>query len=229
MNTLAGEQITLLTDLEMASAYVTAYHTLYTNIAFDWDGAKDRQHTIVFTTPTPYPGQATVAANVAIAAAQNGTSTILVDADLRECSLQRRFGSETEAGLSELLTSSKTITPQLLLPYLWETAVPGLRLLGSGHKQPQFHEISRLFATRFPAILDGARQILEEASSPTGCIIIHSPPVLSGTDASLISARAGQTFLIIASGHTTSTQARRAQEQLERAHAKLAGTILLHT
>jgi hypothetical protein len=36
-----------------------------------------------------------------------------------------------------------------------------------------------------------------------------------------------QTFLTIATGHTTRTQAKRAQEQLERANAKLAGCIML--
>ena len=54
------------------------------------------------------------------------------------------------------------------------------------------------------------------------------PPVLAGADASLIAALVEKTFLSIIVGHTTRAQARQAQEQLQRAHAKLAGIIMLN-
>jgi hypothetical protein len=36
-----------------------------------------------------------------------------------------------------------------------------------------------------------------------------------------------QTFLTIATGHTTRTQVKQAQDQLELAHAKLAGFVMI--
>src|SRR5438045_4083555 len=85
------EQVTLLTDYDAGSTYSTAYQTLYANIRFNWDSERVKQQTIAITTPTAIPRQSEVVANVAIAAAQNGTPTIVVDANFRTPSLQQRF------------------------------------------------------------------------------------------------------------------------------------------
>ena len=52
-------------------------------------------------------------------------------------------------------------------------------------------------------------------------------PVSSAAEEVAISSLVDQTFLVISNGHTTRTQARRAQEQLERAHATLTGLVVL--
>jgi Mrp family chromosome partitioning ATPase len=52
--------------------------------------------------------------------------------------------------------------------------------------------------------------------------------VLSGADASLLGALTEQTVLAVIMGQTTRVQAKQAQEQLEQAHARLAGVVMLH-
>jgi Mrp family chromosome partitioning ATPase len=223
------EQFTLLTDYDTGSAFSESYRTLYINIRSTWDHDPAKEpstpqcHALLLATPSAYADYAAVAANLAIVAAQSGTPTILVDADLKNPRLQQRFGMSQSAGLSELL-AEEVITPQKVDSYLQTTFVPGLRLLCAGAAKGQGSSL--LFSPRLEELLCNTRLLVEELESKTGIVIFNSLPVLSGADASLIGALVEQTFLTIAAGHTTRTQAKQAQEQLQRTHAKLAGIIM---
>jgi Mrp family chromosome partitioning ATPase len=192
-------------------------------MAFSWK--QDQLHTILLAAPSTYPEQGIVAANTAIASAKNGTFTILVDADLHTPVLHRLFDLNI-LGLSDLF-SSQELTAQTVAPYLSKTSVPDLLLLSAGQKQPSTAEIGRFFSTRFTALLSSLRQLLQETERRPGMIIFSCPPVLAGTDTSLISSQIEQTFLVIVAGRTTRTQAIKAQEQLQRAHANTEGMVLL--
>ncbi len=224
MGTHPQEQFTLLTDYDPDSPYAVAYQTVYTNIRSHWESEHNKQLTISLTTPTGYKGQAAVAANIAIAAAQSGTPTILVDANLSAPSL--RFTSEDRAGLSDLL-SRETITAQTLTPYLHKVFVPGLYVVCGGKALSQTQERNRLLATKLRDVLLGLRAFLADIQSAPGIIIVHSPPVLSGAETALIGTLTDQTFLAVVSGLTTRTQALQALEQLQRANVQIAGTITL--
>ena len=215
------EQAALLTDYDIGSAYSEAYHTLYANIRFGWDS----EHlTLLLTTPSTYADHAVVAANVAIAAAQSGTPTILVDADLRTPSLLQRFGLGEHAGLGNLL-AEESVTAEKIAAYLCATFSPDLRLLGAGTSIEQGAAL--LLSPKLPEVISSLRQFLAETETRPGIVIFNSPPVLAGADASLIGTHVEQTFLIIAANRTTRVQAKQAQEQLQRAHANLAGIIML--
>ena len=78
-------------------------------------------------------------------------------------------------------------------------------------------------------MVDTLRYFLTETEQRAGMIIFNSAPVSEGIDASLIGSLVEQTFLLISTSQITRTQAKQAQEQLQRAHAKLAGIIMLDT
>ena len=225
----SDEQFTLLTDYDTGSAFSESYRTLYVNIRSTWDHDATKEpstpqyHTLLIATPAAYADHTVVAANLAIVAAQSGTPTILVDADLRNPRLQQRFGLSQSAGLCELL-AEEVITPQKVNSHLQTTFVPALRLLCAGTSKGR--ERALLLSPRLEEVLCSMQHLVEEQESRTGIVIFNSPPVLSSADASLIGALVDQTFLTIATGHTTRTQAKQAQEQLQRAHAKLAGIIM---
>ncbi len=228
MGILSQEQIALLTDYDPMAPYCRAYHTAYTTICFDWDKKQRKQHVILLVTPAAYTEQAAAPANLAIAAAQHGTPTILVDADLHNPSLQQRFGTPKQSGLSTLLTQD-VITLEHLIQYLDKTFMPDLYLLGAGPATQESVEIRRFLSKRLGDVIAGLHSFLKEATNRPGLIIFHSPPVLIDSDAALISSQMDQTFLTIATGRTTRMQVKRAQAQLERAHTKLAGFIMLDT
>ncbi len=125
------------------------------------------------------------------------------------------------------MLSQDMITTQQLEQYLSKTFIPDLYLLGAGPAIQQSIEIRRFLSNRLGNVVSGLRLFLKQAATQSGLIIFNSPPVLSDIDAALISSHMDQTFLTIATGHTTRTQAKQAQEKLERAHAKLAGFIML--
>lgn len=129
MSIRSQEQVALLTDYDTSSAYSAAYYTFFANIRFNWN-KEQHIHTLLLCPPATYTGQATVAANVAIAAAKSGTPTMLVDADLRAPSLEQRFGMEKGEGLGDLLAEN-TITTQVVRQHLRDTFIPGLRLLSA--------------------------------------------------------------------------------------------------
>jgi len=225
---LSEGKYTLLTDYDAGTAYSEAFHTLFANIRFNWESdasTSSQVHTLLLTTPSAYVEQAAAAANLAIVAAQSGTATILVDADLRRPSLQQRFGLERSAGLSDLLMKEEP-TPQKVASYLQSTFIPCLRVLSAGTSSAQGAAL--LLSSKLERCLCSIRQVLVESESKPGMIIYHSAPALAGADASLIGALVEQTLLTVIVGRTTREQAKQAQEQLQRAHTKLAGFILLN-
>ena len=223
MSIRSQEQVALLTDYDASSAYSEAFHTLYANIRFNWNSEKNRQLTLLITTPAYFTGQTIVAANAAIAAAQSGTPAILVDADLRHPSLERRFGVGQQKGLSDLLAAEQ-VTAQEVASCLHSTFIPGLRLLGAGSAS----EPASLFhLTKLQEVITCIRELLAVEETASGIVIFHSSPVQAGADASVIGALVDQTLLAIAKDSTTRTQAKQAQEQLQRVHAHLVGIIML--
>jgi len=225
---LSEGKYTLLTDYDAGTAYSEAFHTLFANIRFNWESdasTSPQVHTLLLTTPSDYAEQAAAAANLAIVAAQSGTATILVDADLRRPSLQQRFGLEKSAGLSDLLLEEEP-TSQKVASYLQSTFIPCLRVLSAGTSSAQGAAL--LLSSKLERCLCSIRQVLVESESKPGMVIYHSAPALAGADASLIGALVEQTLLTVIVGRTTREQAKQAQEQLQRAHTKLAGFILLN-
>jgi Mrp family chromosome partitioning ATPase len=220
------EQHALLTDYDKHSAYSEALHTLFANIRFQWGQAP--AHSLLLTTPYAYGDYPALAANLAIVSAQSGAPTILVDADFRNPVMQRRFGLEKATGLSDLLADT-ALTPVKVAGALQSTFVPGLQMLGAGTQvEPEL-----LLSSRLPEVISSlCRSAVEESNEDgaekTGRIVLfHSSPVLSGADASLIGALVDQTVLVIVTNRTTRAQAKKAQEQLQRARATLAGIVMV--
>jgi len=138
--------------------------------------------------------------------------------------MEQRFGLEKSSGLSDLLLEV-SITTEKIEQYLRNTFIPGLRLLSAGTATEGAATL--LLSAKLQDVLGNICQSLEETESKPSIVIFNSPAVLAGPDASLIGALVEQTILTIAKGRTTRTQAKRAQEQLQRAHTNLTGLVLL--
>jgi len=222
------EQHALLTDFAQNTAYSEALRAFYANIRFQWEHGAERlarAHSLLITTPTACGDYAAVAANLAIVAAQSGTPTILVDADLRSSSYQQRFGVGKTGGLSDLLLD-EALTPEKIAAALQSTFVPGLLLLGAGTESDQ--AASLLFSPRLEKVVQCLCQRPDTTENESALVIFHSPPVLAGAGAALIGAQVEQTALVIIVNHTTRAQAKQAQERLQQAHAQLVGVVMLY-
>ena len=228
MGNQSKEQYALITDFDLNTSFSEAFHTLFAHIRFNWETNAIEPlaiHTLLLTSVSEYLEQSAVAANLAIVAAQSDYKTILVDADLRSPSLQHRFGLDRSAGLSDLL-EEPSITTQKVSELLQSTFIPGLQILTSGTSISAGATL--LLSPKLEPCMDSIRKVLEQPGNAPGFVIYHSSPVLAGADASLIGALTERAVLTVVAGRTTREQAKEAQEQLEQAHAKLVGAIMVN-
>lgn len=187
-----------------------AFRTLRANIKFA--GGATAPRVILLADAGSGEARPTVAANLAVALALAGDTTLLIDADLRQPSLHRLFGVGNEAGLTNSLGDGAGGS----LPTV-ATAVAGLSLLPAGPRAS--HPAELLASDRLRAVLTAAR----EAAT---FVIIDAPPVTAIADALSIAAVADGTLLIVRAGHTRRPAAQRAKEQLTRVGANLLGVVL---
>lgn len=187
-----------------------AFRALRTNVTFV--GAEKPLQFITVTSPGPGEGKSTTAANLAVALAQGGQRTLLIDGDLRRPLVHRAFALVQEPGLTDVLvghaTAREAVRPEVL---------PNLDVLPSGAIPPNPSEL--LGSAAMQTLVGGLRHDYHY-------IIIDTPPTLPVTDASVVASSADAAILVVRSGDTEEVAAQRALEQLRRVHARVAGAVL---
>ena len=169
--------------------------------------------TIVVTAPAEADDKTSVVANLAIAFAQAGNKTILVDADLRKPSLHTLWGASNERGLTTMMAEDAALST----PPLQTTEVPNLLLLPTGPLPP------------IPAdLLSNQRmnEVIGVLKARASYVLFDSPPVLAATDAALLGAKVDGVLLVVQAGHSRRDQVAQARQALERVHVRLLGAIL---
>lgn len=200
-----------LVALDPHSPSSESFKALRTSMLFS---AIDRQlKTVVITSAELGEGKSRTAANLAIALAQAGHKTLLIDADFRRPSQHRLFGKVRNIGLSNLIihdaTERDAITSLENVPNLW--------ILPSGPRPPN------------PSELLGSARMMELMSALThqfAYLIIDTPPVNAVTDASILAASASATILIVEHGKTTWQALAHAKQMLDRVKANIIGVVI---
>ncbi|MCP4366411.1 MAG: AAA family ATPase [Planctomycetes bacterium] len=204
-----------------------AFRSLRTNVQLKTE--KDGKKLLLLTSSNPVEGKTVVAANLAIAVAQNKIKTLLVDADLRRPSIHDIFGIEREPGLSDILLgnsnldeSIRTVTDLLLGELGWSTVLESrdmdyLDILTCGSRVTNAAE---LFSSR--AVLG----FLEEVRSRYDMVIFDTPPALLVTDPFLLGAKVDGVILVYKVGKTPKNALLRTIEQFRNSKATLIGTVL---
>jgi len=193
------------------SPIAEAFRTLRTNIKFarpDTQGG-----TILITSARPGEGKSLVAANLAVAIAQEGRKAIVIDADLRRPSLHRFFGIPNRIGFTSLIMDETLDIDDALQ----DTDVPNLRVITSGPLPP--NPLDMLASKR-------AAQLLREIKAHCDTLIFDSPPVLSVTDALLLAEHAEAALLVTAARQTRRDAIVKALDTLRRSGVDVIGSIL---
>jgi capsular exopolysaccharide synthesis family protein len=188
-----------------------AYRTLRTNVTFVNAEARALQLLCV-TSPGPGEGKTTTAANLAITLAQQGTRTLLVDADLRRPLVHRALSLVQEPGLTDILVGTA-----MLREAVRPNVAPGLDVLPAGALPPNPSEL--LGSAAMHRLLDQLRAEYE-------AVVFDSPPSLAVTDATVLGASADAVILVLRAGETEERAAQQAVEQMRRVHARVAGVVL---
>jgi non-specific protein-tyrosine kinase len=164
----------------------------------------------VLTSATPGEGKTTTAVNLALSLGLDlGTTTCLVDADLRTPRVHHAFPQLPAAGLAEVLeTDAKLADALIQVPdtRLWVLPVKGLP------SQP-----SELLSSQRMV------RLLQELSSRFDTIVIDAPPLLGLPDAVTLTDICDATLFVVGAGGSARADVETALERLDR--RKVVGAV----
>lgn len=202
--------VSLITLADRTSPISEQYRTIRTNIQF---AMADREvRTLVVTSSGPSEGKSTSAANLAVVFANSGVNTLLVDADMRKPTVAKSFALPNHRGLSNLLSNRNTN----ILDYAYITGVDHLSILTSGPKPPRPSEM--LGSIRM-------NQLLKDMQMVYDLVIFDMPPVVTVTDAQVMSTKVDGTILVVREGVSEKASAIKAKELLDIVKANVLGVI----
>jgi len=197
-----------------------AYRVLRTAIQFSVVDKKNS--TLLMTSGVPGEGKSTTAGNLAIVLAQAGNNVLLLDGDLRRPSQHEIFSLPNKRGVTSLLLKLNVDDSEIEVRNLVEdtvqpTQVEGLQIMTCGPVPPNPSEL--LGSTKM-------RRLLEILDKHYDFVILDSPPVLSVTDAAVLSALAGITLVVVRANISRKDEFKQVVERLEDVNANLAGAVL---
>jgi capsular exopolysaccharide synthesis family protein len=166
---------------------------------------------VLITSTLPGEGKSTLALSLAMVNAEQGKRTLLIDADLRQPSIEKLLRLEPDAALAEVLAHKSH----------WSSAIravpgrPNLSILGSGLPLP----------LALTLIGPQMRGILAQATKDFDLVVLDSPPLgcaetlelAAAADVALLAVRCGQTPMKALGG---------AVETLRRVNVPIAGIVL---
>jgi succinoglycan biosynthesis transport protein ExoP len=170
---------------------------------------------IMVTSSLPSEGKTTTSINCAVVLAQQGKPVLLVDCDLRAPRIHKALEIRAASGLAALLSEKPGVSDRQVIVHY--SGVPNLHVLPAGRVQGNVWEL--LDSTVMKRKIAEWRQLYSH-------IIIDTPPVLSYSDALVLSAEADSVLLTISAGQTPRAALLRARDLLIGVNAKLTGVVV---
>lgn len=203
--------VSLLAHARPKSEVAESYRALRTSILLSSIGSAPK--IIMVTSALPQEGKTTTSINTAIVLAQKGGRVLLVDADMRRPTIHQTFKLRNRTGLSTVLTGSSQADDLIVS----SSILPNLFVLPAGPPPPHPAEL-----------LDSSvmRTLLEKWRGQFDHVIIDTPPVLSVTDAVLLSAQMDTVLLVIRSAQTSKDALRRSRDVLAQVNARVMGVVV---
>lgn len=199
----------VLAIAESTDPAIESVRSLRTSLHFVLLEAKN--NVILVTGPTPGIGKSFLTVNFGAVLANIGKRVLIIDADLRKGQLNKKFGKESNEGLSDVIASGRPIEEVIRKTY-----VDKLDIICTGSAPPNPSEL--LAHDRFVAAV-------EKLSLLYDYVIIDSPPVLVVTDPAIIGRLAGAAMLVVKAGVNTLREVEQSAKRLEMAGVNLRGVV----
>jgi capsular exopolysaccharide synthesis family protein len=195
------------------SGFVEALNTLKVSLSLT---DPDREPRVIqVTSSVPEEGKTTLAVALARVLAQRGDRVILVDADLRRSSVEKKLGLDPhDRGLTEFVLEHGD-RPQ---DYLVKDPRSEMLLLPTG--TAKFVNATDIFASRR---MERIIQLLRENAE---YVVIDSPPVMAVADARLIGRLVDKTLFVVRWNKTPAKVAKAALQILRTGGTDIAGAVL---
>jgi capsular exopolysaccharide synthesis family protein len=192
------------------SVIAESYRSLRTNLSFVSPDHPLR--TIALTSAGPSEGKSLTISNLAMAYAQMGKRTLLVDSDLRRPVLHHIFNQKREPGLSDCFIENPDYE----------------RIFKKTEKEHLFVITAGTFSPN-PAELIGSNRmskLIEFFKEQFDIVFFDTPPIVAVTDATLLGKKMDGLLLVIRSNHTDRIMASRAISNISNVGVNVIGTVL---
>lgn len=209
---LPGEGLASLhTHMQPNDTDSEAFRTLRTSLALSTDGS-DR---ILVSSAEPGDGKTTVSANLAVAFAQAGKRTLVIDADLRRPGMTTLLGLKGQAGVTDLLSSGEPAA-QVAPTYVLKTDAAGLDIIPAGLRRPNPAELlaSQAFI-----------ELLAWADSQYDQVLVDCPPVLAVSDAQIVGRLVDGAVLVVRPDKNHRRLVARACESFRSTGSRVLGVV----
>lgn len=200
----------LVTYTDPTGMIAEQFRTIRTNIQFSSIDKKIKS--LVFTSSAPSEGKSTVSNNLAVTCANQGSKTLLIDADLRRPTIHQTFSLDNREGLSNYLLGNATPDDVIRA-----TAINDLYVITSGPIPPNPAEI--LGSSKM-------QKFIKVLSEQFDLLIFDAPPVNTVTDTQVLATQVDGVILVVPQGIAQKSGVQHAKEMLEMVHANILGTVM---
>ena len=192
------------------SVITESYRSLRTNLSFV---SPDHPiQTALLTSAGPGEGKSLTISNLAMAYAQMGKKTLLVDTDLRRPVLHHLFGLKREPGFCDLFVENPDYATAIR-----PTGKDNLSIVTAGMFTPN------------PAELIASHKMVQHIDyfkKNFDIVFFDTPPVFAVTDATLLGTKVDGVLLVIKAHHTDKEIAVRAVTSMQNVGVKVWGVVL---
>jgi capsular exopolysaccharide synthesis family protein len=192
------------------SQLVESFRTLRLAMRYEFPGG--RPVVLTVSSPSEDDGKSLVSSNLALAFANAGHRTLLVDGDLRCGTLHGTFAIRVTPGLVEYLCSTAELDSVVK-----STGSENLFLLPRGARIPRAPEL--LVSERMSALIALAREQYD-------VVIIDSPPLIAGVDAYALAAAAGNILVVLRQGLSDRKLAAAKLSIVDRLPIRILGAVI---
>lgn len=175
--------------------------------------AIDRANIIAVLSPCAGEGRSLLAAELALAFAQTGRPTLLVDADLRRPQQHLLFGSDNGEGLSEAI--ERGTNPQ----FHTVRGLAHMKLLTAGAVPANPLEL--LSGSRFASMVDDWRDNFE-------FVVLDTAPVMHFSDALAVASLVGRVLALSRAQHTRYRDMQDMLRRLAATRSYFLGAVINH-
>ncbi len=195
---------------EGAAQVVEALRTVRLNLVHAYGAAGPLVTTV--TSPGSGDGKSFVASNLALAFADAGHRTLLIDGDIRRGTLHRALGAQRKPGLLDYLGGQAARED-----VVQKTRVPAVDFIGCGTRKMGGPEL--LASPAMSQLLIGLR-------SQYSVIILDSAPLGAGVDPLVLGSLTGSLLLVLRTGVTDKELATAKLGDLDRLPIRVLGAVL---
>ena len=205
----------IVTNVDSRSPLAEAVKTLRTNLQFMQPS--EGLQTVLITSTLPSEGKSWVTSNLAVAFAQTGKKTVIVDADMRKGTMHYLFDLPLTPGLSNYLSGVNLKKNSSISSVLQETEVENLYVITAGDIPPNPSEL---------LLSEKIDKLFKELEKIADIVIFDGTPSLLVTDAMILSRKVNSTIIIAEYNRTKTNNLKQVKEEIEKVGGKVAGVVL---